>query len=1001
MKSITDRLKGVAWYKWVLAACLFFYLIYLSISYLYLPGKLKNLTESDVSKMIGREITVGDIRFNPFYLSLTVRDFSVSDTPEDPLIEWDQLLVNFSLWRSLFSWEIAYSEISLDNPYINIVKLKKGFNFSEIIENLSKSDSDTADAPEKTGEKSSIAIEIFNTSINTGSFKYTDKSGNVPAVANLNDISLVIKELYFATGDEHLNSFNIDAKSQRGGEILLRGNYRIDPLYVEGNIGAKGVNMPALSKFLENIVPLKLSSGMLSFNTDILVKKDNVFILKTDRGSLSIDDLVLDDSVPEPSMMSAGNINVQDFSLDLAGRKVTVEKVLLDKITANQWIDENGGLRYKAILAEKLNDAVENEKPPVDTEEAEQPWDLMIRQVSLKNSTFNFEDLNEEITRGHSLSAVNLDVRDISLAPESKMLLELAALVDEKGAIDVDGSLSLSPFSMELNYHLDKILLNPFSEYLEAASWLTLADGSLSVQGKAAISEGTETTIRADASLGVDDFKLKDSRSGKPVFGLKAFKLDDIKAEVDKQSVSIASVSISKPDFNLNMSDKKEFNLSGLIKENKVEAVPDSPAEASNKSPEWKYEIEKVSMSEGTLLFSDNSIKPVYKTGLYNMTFSLDKIGSDIKEPAPFSFKTEIDKYAPFTVKGSLDPIDRQPGFAFNSMLKGLDMSHLSPYSGVYIGSNLKSGKLSLNLDYALHDRKLKGKNNINAKNLYLGEKLPVEPVINAPVGLGLALLRDISGVIDLDVGVSGDLDDPGFSVSGVIVKALVNIIVKAAASPFKLLGALVPGGGDDLGNITFDPGYSTLNQENKNSLKNLVDALNKRPQLMLSIKGNASGPEDIEALKIANLKQKVAEKRGVSLSVVDEELNIQDIWMAAENRSALEAINNEMGLSAVTERIEKMRSQASQEQTEDSQESVTQDEASIEQAVFKQVYEEILKTTKIDESELISLADERALSIKQYLVEDLKLSHERVSVIKALNSDLSGRVISLELDVM
>ena len=997
MNSITDRLKGIAWYKWVLTACVFLYLTYLSLSGFYLPGKLKRLTETDISTMIGREISVEKISFNPFTLSLSADNFSISEKDKTHLVAWDQLVVNLGFWRSVFSWGIALDQFYLESPSIKIRKDKEGFNFNDIIERLSASDSKTKNPQDKKGEGGSISIKINNTSIKGGNFSYADVSGRARAGIDLDDISLSVEELYFATGDEHLNPFNLKAKGPRGSRIELAGSYRVDPLHVEGNIRADGVGLSYFSGFLENIIPVKLSSGILSFGTDILVTNDTRFILKTEKGNISIDDLAIDDSVPEPSMLSADKIDVQDFSFDLTGQKVTVERVLLNEIVLNQWLDENGRPRYEGLFpAEDQEASAEKVTPSDDTQKT--PWDIMIKQVSLKNSTINFDDLNEKITRGHSLAEINIDINDISLAPESRIPVRLSAMLDEKGGINVEGFLSPSPFSMEMTYQLDKLLLNPFSEYLETASWLSIENGSLSVDGKLSISEGEKPSINAAASLGVDDFMLRDSRSGKPVFGLKAFRLDDINAEVDKQMVSIADVSILKPDFSITMSDKKEFNLSGLMKEKNVKTAPDTPEEATDKSPGWKFEISKVSMSDGTLLFSDNSIKPSYKTGLYNMTFSLDKIGSDINKPAPFSFKTEIDKYAPFTITGTLDPVDRQPGFAFNSMLKGLDMPQLSPYSGVYIGNNLKSGKLSLNLDYALHDRKLKGKNNINAKNLYLGEKLPVEPVVNAPVGLGLALLRDLSGVIDLDVGVSGDLDDPGFSVTGVIVKALVNIIVKAAASPFKLLGALIPGGGDDLGNIAFDPGSTALNQANKDSLKNLVDALNKRPQLILSIRGNASGREDIEALKIMKLKNLAAEKRAVALPVIDQELLAQDFWMTGANRPVLETISNDMGLPSVAERMKEALS-AGNAETQD--ETGNQDTSLAEQKVYKQVYDDIIAGWKIEEDELLSLADERALSIKQYLVDDLKLSHERVSVIKSIASDLSGRIITLGVDAM
>lgn len=997
MKSIAYRIKGITWYQWAFAVCLFLYLIYLSITWIYLPGKIKDMTEIGVSKLIGREISMEKVSFNPFNLSLSTKNFSVSDKSGKPFIAWNQLEINFSIIKSVFSWGIALDEINLDNPKINIVKDKEGFNFDDIIKRLS-TEKDTSQKKKSPG--GSISLEISNTSINRGKFTYNDKSGNAQAGIDLDDISLTVEELYFATGDEHLNPFNLKASGPKGSQIQLEGNYRVHPLHIEGNIKIGGVNLSNFSGFLENILPIRLSKGNLSLSTDVLAKNDTEFTLKTFNGNLSIDNLLLDDNVQEPSMLTAGRIDVQDCGLDLTGQKLMVEKILLDNITLNQWIDETGRLRYEALLTEKKPEDITEKEIPVGNRKSEaMPWDIMVKQISLKNSSVNFDDRNANITRGHSLSDINLDLRDISLANGSKIPVKLAAMLDEKGAIGVDGSICLSPLAMELDYHLDKILLNPFSEYLEAASWLSVEDGSLSVEGKMSATTGEATSVNTTASMGVDDFKLNDTRSGEPVIGLKEIRLDNIRAEMDKHKVSIASISFFKPDLNLSVSEEKKLNLASLIKEIETEKKPESPSVKTDQTRPWRFEIEKVNLSEGTLLFSDQSVKPAYKTGLYNMAFSMDQFGSDINRPAPFTFKTEIDKYAPFTITGSLDPINKQPGFAFKSALKGLDMSHLSPYSGVYIGNNLKSGKLSLNLDYTLHDRKLKGKNNINAKNLYLGEKVPVEPVINAPVGLGLVLLRDMSGVIDLNLGVSGDLDDPGFSVSGVIVKALVNIITKAAASPFKLLGALIPGGGDNLGNVTFDPGNSNLTQESRDSLKKLVDALNKKPKLILFIKGNASGQEDNKGLTMAHLKQRTAEKRGVALSVIEEEIKEQDLWMIAKNHAALEAINNEMGLTAVSERMENSKA-TSPENTRPPGTAEDQNAITAEQTVFKQVYSDILASWKIEEDELISLADERALSIKKYLVDDLKLNHERVSVIKAHSSDLSGRVIKLEVDV-
>ncbi|NLA76094.1 MAG: hypothetical protein GX846_11600, partial [Deltaproteobacteria bacterium] len=95
MESLTSRLKPKTWYQWAFTVCLFLYLVYLSISWFYLPGKLTEVLEKDVSAMIDRDIAVSNISFNPFKLSLEIKDLSVSSKDNEPLLSWDNLLVNF------------------------------------------------------------------------------------------------------------------------------------------------------------------------------------------------------------------------------------------------------------------------------------------------------------------------------------------------------------------------------------------------------------------------------------------------------------------------------------------------------------------------------------------------------------------------------------------------------------------------------------------------------------------------------------------------------------------------------------------------------------------------------------------------------------------------------------------------------------------------------------------------------------------------------------------
>jgi hypothetical protein len=117
------------------------------------------------------------------------------------------------------------------------------------------------------------------------------------------------------------------------------------------------------------------------------------------------------------------------------------------------------------------------------------------------------------------------------------------------------------------------------------------------------------------------------------------------------------------------------------------------------------------------------------------------------------------------------------------------------------------------------------------------------------PVKLAVALLKDRRGEIKLDIPVNGSLDDPKFSVWGVILKVIVNLVTKAATSPFGLLGAIA-GGGEELSYVEFDYGRAAVNEPSLKKLRTLAKALQDRPALKMDVEGHVDMERDREGLK-------------------------------------------------------------------------------------------------------------------------------------------------------
>ena len=78
------------------------------------------------------------------------------------------------------------------------------------------------------------------------------------------------------------------------------------------------------------------------------------------------------------------------------------------------------------------------------------------------------------------------------------------------------------------------------------------------------------------------------------------------------------------------------------------------------------------------------------------------------------------------------------------------------------------------------------------------------------PVKFATSLLKDKDGVIDLDIPVTGSLDDPKLRIGPIVWQIFKNLIVKAVTAPFALFGAMFKGA-EDAQFVDFAPGSSEI----------------------------------------------------------------------------------------------------------------------------------------------------------------------------------------------
>ena len=288
--------------------------------------------------------------------------------------------------------------------------------------------------------------------------------------------------------------------------------------------------------------------------------------------------------------------------------------------------------------------------------------------------------------------------------------------------------------------------------------------------------------------------------------------------------------------------------------------VAAAPAAASEKAPFAVLRFGPMSLVNGKIDFTDLFVKPNYSADLSELTGKLSAFALQpgVKpEMADLELQGKAQQTAALEIVGKINPLARPLELDITAKMRDLDLAPLTPYAVRYAGHGIERGKLSLDINYKISpEGRLAATNKLVLNQLQFGEEVKGAPN-SLPVRLAVALLADRNGVIDVNVPISGSLNDPQFSIGSLIFKALGNLIVKAVTSPFTLLtGGLGGGGRGEASEIGFDPGSATLTASAKESLDKVAKALADRPALQLTVVGTSNLDAERDGYKRQRLRQ-------------------------------------------------------------------------------------------------------------------------------------------------
>jgi hypothetical protein len=386
------------------------------------------------------------------------------------------------------------------------------------------------------------------------------------------------------------------------------------------------------------------------------------------------------------------------------------------------------------------------------------------------------------------------------------------------------------------------------------------------------------------------------------------------------------------------------------------------------KQDSMPLKIGVVKINNGAALFSDLSLVMPFALNMTDLNGTIKDISSSKTQTASVDIDGKVNRIAPIKINGSLKPFDIEEFLDIKLKLEDVDLTAITPYMAHFAGYVIDKGKIRLDLNYKIKEKKLLAENNVVIDQLTLGEEIESPDAVSLPVKLAIGLLQDQNGVIDLDLPMEGSLDEPEFSIAGLIGKVLINLLTKAATSPFSLLGGL-GGAGDDASGVVFARGLSKLDDAELEKLKKISEALKSRPKLKVEVKGIALSQTDRLGLAENRLLSRMQNEKWDDIEGDDgapEKPNLVELTQEEENAMMVEYY---------------------QDDVEDAKSPETTESADGEEIIPESYYQlarkSLIDQVKITDLDLQQLAQKRANGIAHQLIKVGGLSADRIFVVK------------------
>jgi len=826
--------------------------------------------------------------------SATLTDLSLTDLNDGALLALPRLEVKLNEY-DVFAGQMHVSEVDVSKPDVHLARMANGrINWEALIPPPTQQPSETppaeADTPTPATEpgqaERGFQLKLDRFVIEDGQLAFTDAAA--PSGAFSTRITALNASLEgLDTAAEAPAQIKMSATTDAGEALRHEGTLSTAPLAAQGRIQLDGVPLTHYAPYYANqLVGAAIQSGVLAAVVPYRFADGSLTIDKAE-ASLKQFALALD-KARQPAI-AINTVTAKAVDLDLAASRLNIGAVQ----------SSGGAVKLARDGALDLAGMIAPATPAKAGAPSSKPFGVRVEGVSLSDWQVDLNDQAVSPAMKLVLGKIALTTGALDLSKPGDTPVSLQAVINRGGYLAVKGKSNLDSLDTSLRLDLKALDLRAFKAYIPEAQEIDIRSARASLGGQLTLSalKTDAPKIRYRGDLDVADLIARDTINDTDFLRWKALSFNGLDVSTAPLSLGVGTVRLADFYSRLILDAQGRLNfreLTGAGAEPAGADTTEAPTEEASAvvSPPTSslppIRIDKIELANGNVQYSDRFVRPNYDANLTELNGALDGLRSEADSVATLSLTAALDHGAPVEITGQLNPLRQDRFLDILATVRGFQLPTISTYAGKYIGYGIAKGQLSADLTYKINDRVLTAQNHVLLDQLTFGDKVESKDAVNLPVQLAVALLKNGKGEIDLSVPVSGTLDDPKFSVGGLVWRAFFNLIVKAVTSPFALLGSVF-GGGEELAYLDYGFGSARLTDPGVKKLETLAKALTERPALKIEITGRVDPVKDAQGLREQWLEDRMREVRRDQL-INDGKTPppLEDIELPDDQRDAL-----------------------------------------------------------------------------------------------------------------